>query len=147
VAIRIGGRDFIITKLSTLAHDTRQMGVILRDGITQRDHETDADFGNRLLGHLLASGTFFEVMGGLLMPAGMDPERWGPEVFAATASFLGRIDDPVEKARAYPIMMEIFRDFFVSGRRSSASTPPSSLSEAAMGELLDQMTLSASGAI
>lgn len=148
--ITLGGRTFVPVTGSTLAHDTWYMGLVSRtglDAIVRRDDETEPEFGTRLLRALLASGAIVELLGGMLVPTGTVPTEWTPQLAAETAAFIGGLEDPQEKDKAYPLMIECWSRFFQNGRRSSASSPPSSMSGEDMTHLLERMTATATGGL
>jgi hypothetical protein len=147
--IVLGGRRFVPLTESTLAHDTWYKGLVFRNGMhtmVRGSDESESDYGLRLLAALHQNGYMWELLGGLLLPEGTSHQHWTPEVSAEITDFIGHLDDPAEKERAYPLARELWWGFFARGRNSSRSSPPSSPVEEELTGLLAQMSATASGA-
>jgi hypothetical protein len=128
----MGGRIFRPIGESTVEHDYRFMG-LLRDLGFDDPHklssETPERFARRLLNDLLASGRALEALGYLLIPEGVDSERWTPDLGQETAAFLGQLSKPADKAQVRALTLSFLADFFARGLGSwdlsaSSSTEP-----------------------
>ncbi len=137
--IRIGGRDFEGIERSTLEHDAycmRELRLAGLDAVALRPGESAELFGARLLYDVVSSGRLFELLGGLVVPLGMQAEAWTPAVAEDTATFLKRLIDPAEKEKAQRLILNILLPFFIdalgssgaSSASSAESEPPSSSS-------------------
>ncbi|CAJ0862080.1 hypothetical protein R77567_01615 [Ralstonia sp. LMG 32965] len=127
--ITIQGREFVPMKNGTFAHDiwitrkTREAGLA---DIRQEPGESHDQFIERIAAIAWGSGAMLEILGGTLLPAGMEPKDWTPEVAAATGAFFGSVTDEASKRQLRSQIGGVIFLFFVSGLSSSETSPKSS---------------------
>lgn len=127
--ITIQGREFVPMKNGTFAHDiwitrkTREAGLA---DIRQEEGESHEHFIERIASIAWGSGAMLEILGGMLLPAGMEPKDWTPEIAAATGAFFGSVTDEASKRQLRSQIGGVIFLFFVSGLSSSGISPKSS---------------------
>ena len=148
----LAGRAFVPVGESTIVHDTtitKLLRAAKLDASQARTDETPEEFGFRVLQQILDADALLPILACLIIPAEAAPERpgllrgwaealgilrpvarstgWTPEVQAATAAFLGDLDEPEDKARVYRLVAELLFPFLKAGLapllRSPASSP------------------------
>jgi len=122
--ISLGGRRFFrLTKGSTVEHDLWLMKRTTASGLIDAkmwSGETPESYAQRLLSMAIEGGVVLEMLGGLLLPEGLLPEEWTPQMGEETARFLGAITDDREKSLVNQLVLSILIDFFAIGLLSSA---------------------------
>lgn len=147
--ITLGGRRFAVYESTSVAQDSAIAELLARAGI---DPFAPAAAGESeeaaalAFGAIHGAGVMLPLLGCMLLPEGSRGgrrsrlrralERWGvvrrapaawtPELAAATAEFLGGIDDPRDKGQIYAIFAQVLIPFFVGGTSSSWRSPGSS---------------------
>lgn len=117
----LGGRKFAVLGVSTLGHDIwfralrRTAGLV---DLVQGEGERAADFVERILDQLAASGKTFQFLGGLLVPEGTGPEGWTPELAEDTGRFIAGLTGEKDKAQVRMLISQVAIDFFVNGMTS-----------------------------
>jgi hypothetical protein len=127
--LKIGGRTFQVTGESTARHDMWTMRQIAACGlnvVNQAEGETEEAFIYRLYMTALQTGDVFLLLGGLLIPEGMDPLKWTPETAAATANFLASLTASEDKGKLRILLASALMPFFMGGHRSSMTSRNSS---------------------
>jgi hypothetical protein len=96
-AIHISGREFKPVTDSTLEHDIWTVQQLDRAGLRNMvmgEDETPDVFANRMMNALMMSGAVFELLGGLLMPAGVKGKDWTPDMAAETGRLFAAATGP-----------------------------------------------------
>jgi hypothetical protein len=123
----IGGRTLQLVGEGTARHDAWVMRQIAACGLNtvkqQGEEETDEEFQFRLYKTALQTGDIFMLLGGLLVPVGTAPTAWTREMATETGNFLGETTDPADKAKLRILLVSALLPFFLSGRRSSKTSP------------------------
>lgn len=111
------------------------------DGLTMEPEEPPEEFAERLLGALVADGNVLKLLGCLLVPPAIVPRRgvrrilrapgetpraWSPELCEETASYLGTLTSPEDKAKVRNLVLTLLAHFFESGIVSLWTTETSS---------------------
>ena len=130
-AVVIGGRRFLPLIDGNLAHDLEVLALKVEAGISElevRDGEAPEDFIVRIQDELWRSRKVLQLLGCLLIPEELDPDKWTPQDAEDTARFLGTVKG-TDKAKAGPLVLDLILHFFESGmlsfwtsRSSSAAT-------------------------
>jgi len=105
----------------TVEHDFWMMAQIREAGLHAVEFEPGSDVGEvveELLGRCLASGKAILLLSGLLLPEGMKPEEWKPEVAQEIAAHIGKITAADEKAQLKPLIASMLVGFFKTGLAS-----------------------------
>jgi len=126
--IEIGGRKFSSWDASTARQDDF-VGSLLPRAFGQGSDENEDAFARRILEEMRESGQTNVLLGGLMLPEGMTPAEWRPEVAAHTAEFLDGITDPEDKATRGALVLDLVIHFFVSGLISLERSTRSSAAE------------------
>lgn len=77
----------------------------------------------RLFNAISGSGKLFELLGASLVPEGVDPLEWSPELAKRTADTLKRVTAPEAKALLVRSVVELVKAFFLAGLVSSVTSP------------------------
>ncbi len=104
-----------------MRHDVFTMRQIAACGLNtlrQTEYETSEQFQYRLYLTALQTGDIFLLLGSLLVPEGMDPLEWNPEIAAQTGNFLAALTDQADKAKLRILLASALMPFFLGGRRS-----------------------------
>ncbi len=114
----LGGREFRSLSQSTIEHDMWVVARMRMAGIHefyQHENETQFAFATRVINELIDSGQALEILGGLLLPAELDPLDWTPKVAAETAAFIRKLTDPEDKNLVQLLISRMLVDFFETG--------------------------------
>lgn len=123
--LRIGGAVWRVVKNSTLEHDFCALRAARAVGVSETGllpGETAEGFAERLLYLVIDGGQVFELLGCMLLPESVPDERWTPEEAARTATFLGALRDPEDKAAVQSLVASLLIGFFSDGLRSSSAS-------------------------
>lgn len=128
-SVVLGGRTFTRLEDGTVEHDFWMMAQIREAGLHAIEFEPGSDVGEvveELLGRCLASGKAILLLSGLLLPEGMAPEEWEPEVAQDIAAHIGKITAADEKAKLKPLIASMLIGFFKTGLASLKTSLKSS---------------------
>lgn len=126
----LGGRAFAPIKNGTMKRDLAMIGIeeaagLLPD-VEPLPGEDARAFAERMVLIVTRSGKFCDLLGGLMIPAELDPKAWTPEIGAQTAAHIEMVDDPAEKEILRGLAASLLASFFVKGRPFSKTFPMSS---------------------
>jgi|SRR6185312_10974567 len=124
--ITIEGKRFVPMQNGTFAHDiwlTRKIREAGLSDITLGADETQEKFIERIAISAYESGIALLLMGGLLIPADMEPRQWSPELAEQTAAFFGEVTDPESKQVLRTQIASALFYFFASALASSRTSP------------------------
>lgn len=124
----IAGRTFVSLQNSTFEHDIWMTRKIRESGLANAfisEGEASDEFAERLTTEVISSGVALELLGGLFVPQGTDPEDWTPELGKETAAFFGRVTDAPSKALLRGQIASMLVYFFVNGLASLRISPKS----------------------
>lgn len=127
--VALGGRKFTRLDSGTVEHDFWMMAQIREAGLHQISFTPGSDVEevvDELLGRCLSSGKAVLLLSGLLLPEGMTPQEWKPEVALEIAAHIGKITDTEEKAQLRPLVASMLIGFFKTGLASLKISPKSS---------------------
>lgn len=127
--IVIEGRAFEQIKNGTFTHDIWVTRKVREAGLADaalREGESHDEFIERLATIAWESGAVLEILGGMMMPAGIDPKEWTPALAAQTAEFFGNVTDEASKRELRMKIGGILAFFFVSALSSSPTSTKSS---------------------
>lgn len=127
--LTLGGREFEPMTVTTIEHDFWLMSRIRTAGLDAMEkgaEESPEEFVARILDQVIDSGSAFEVLGGLLMPAQLPPQQWTPAVAVETAKFIRGLTDPIDKAKVQSQMIAVLIGFFANGLTSLTTSRKSS---------------------
>jgi hypothetical protein len=150
--ITLGGRKFRPIVQGSILHDEWVMSRVLRSGLggaVPLAGESPEDFGKRVLAALTVSQLQREIFAGVCIPSALGDAEWTEEVAAETATFLGPLNSPEDKATLQVFILSTLVPFLESGfasRRSSAISSPASPGAGSSGTTYDPATTSANGA-
>ena len=96
-----------------------------------------------LLDRVILGGYALRLLGGLLLPEGMNPREWTPEVAAGITAHLELLTDREEKNQIRPLVASMLAGFFTSGLASLRTSSASS--SATKGEADEPGSASAGG--
>ena len=121
--IELGGRRFKRLECSTVKHDFWLMSQVREAGLDQvriasKKREDVEAAMEALLDRVILGGYALRLLGGLLLPEGMDPREWTPEVAAGITAHLELLTDPDEKSQIRPLVASMLAGFFASGLAS-----------------------------
>lgn len=125
----LGGKAFVPIGASTVEHDLEYQRMVLRVGFDRvgiLEGELEADYALRLYDQVVRSGCALPLIGVLMIPEGVAPEAWTPELGRETSEHVARVTDPAEKAQVNAIILQLVTDFFERGLRFSKTFPTSS---------------------
>lgn len=141
--IEIGGKRFTHVTDWTVEQDWWLMQRIRKAGLDQiavGDGDPDSiaeSISHAAADKLAASGLALEILGGLLLPEGMDPSQWTPALAADTTAHLGRQTGADARQAVRAVASWAIVSFFANGLTSFLTSRPSS--KVASGQaLLDQ---------
>lgn len=124
----IEGKRFVTMQNGTFAHDiwlTRKIREAGLAGIAIGDDESQDQFIERIAISAYESGVALDLLGGLFLPAAVEPRDWTPELAAQTSEFFGNVTDPdAKQALRMQIASALFY-FFASALASSKTSPKS----------------------
>ena len=127
--ITLGGRDFEPMTVTTIEHDFWLMSRIRTAGLDALEKgadESPEEFVARILQQIIDSGSAFDVLGGMLIPAQLRPQQWTPAIADETAKFIRELTDPIDKAKVQSQMIAILIGFFEGGLASLTTSRKSS---------------------
>ncbi|HEX7647394.1 MAG TPA: hypothetical protein VF450_08305 [Noviherbaspirillum sp.] len=100
--LTIEGKRFVPLANGTFAHDIwitkkiREAG-LAGDVLAMREGETQDQLIERVAISAYESGLALQLLGGLLIPADVDPRAWTPELAMQSAEFFGNVTDAEAK--------------------------------------------------
>lgn len=124
--ITVEGKRFVTLQNGTFAHDIWLTKKIREAGLANvkiEDGETEDQFIDRIAKTAYESGEALSMLGGLLIPAGIDPREWSPELAQHTAEFFGNVTDPQSKQVLRTQIASALFYFFLSALASSKTSP------------------------
>ena len=130
-AIELGGRRFQRLEGSTVKHDFWLMAQAREAGLDQvriaskKRDDVEAAM-EELLDRVILGGYALRLLGGLLLPEGMNPREWTPEVAAGITAHLESLTDREEKNQIRPLVASMLAGFFTSGLASLRTSGASS---------------------
>jgi hypothetical protein len=127
--LTLGGRDFEPMTVTTIEHDFWLMSRIRAaglDAIEKGAEESPEEFVARIMHQVIDSGSAFEVLGGMLIPAQLPPQEWTPAIADETAKFIRELTDPIDKTKVQSQMIAILIGFFANGLTSLTTSRKSS---------------------
>jgi len=131
--LTLGGRIYRPLTISTLERDNYMMSRVIMAGITKltmRHDETPTDFVQRILASLIVSGHMMDVLGGLLLPEGVEDMAWTPELAIRTGRELAMLTADEDKTTVRTLTITLLVSFLKGGLISLwQSAPPSETSE------------------
>jgi hypothetical protein len=145
--ITIEGKRFVPLRNGTFAHDiwlTRKIREAGLSNISIGDGETPDQFIERIAIVAHESGISLQLLGGLLLPEGVEERNWTPELAESTAQFFGNVTDPEGKRILRTQIASALFYFFANALASS----PTSLkfgTEMKKGERQESEGVSTSG--
>jgi len=144
----IGGRAFVPITESTVEHDLYFHGLAGRAGLRfeKHEHESAADFGERVLEETIQSGKALELVGCLIVPEEVGVDDWTPEEARKTAAFIGKLRGEEDKARVRALILSLLMDFFRCGLASIWTSPKSSRTSPTSPRVNGAPTATATGA-
>ena len=92
----------------------------------QHAGETAQAFAQRMFLAAASDPTFFELLGGILMPAEAEPDGWTPVMAAQTGRFLSAVKSKADKQRVKEAVVTALASFFGTGLFSIKTSPKSS---------------------
>lgn len=117
--VTLGGRTFVkFDDGWTVGHDIWMDGQICRAGLNQltiMSGESTEQFCRRIMETAVMNGQALALLGGLLLPEGVVPKDWTPEIAESTASFIEGLTMPSDKLAVQTLMASMMLGFFVSG--------------------------------
>lgn len=117
-AVELGGRRFTRLVDSTVRHDFWLMSQARKAGLNRIEAKpgtTVEDFVDEILGRLMDSDMTFILLGGLLVPEGLDMKSWTPAVAADVTAHLEQLTESVDKETIKPLTASMLIGFFQSG--------------------------------
>ena len=130
--VEIGGRRFAHVTDWTVEQDWWLMQRIRKAGLDQivvDDANPDAiaeSISQAAADKLADSGLALEILGGLLLPDGMDPSQWTPQLAAETTAHLGRQTGAEARHAVRAVASWAILSFFSNGLTSFVTSRPSS---------------------
>ena len=129
--IELGGRRFQRLEGSTVKHDFWLMAQAREAGLDQvriasKKREDVEAAMEELLDRVILGGYALRLLGGLLLPDGMNPREWTPEVAAGITAHLELLTDREEKNQIRPLVASMLAGFFTSGLASLRTSGASS---------------------
>jgi hypothetical protein len=128
-SITINGKNFKPVTNSTMRHDIWVQGQIEKTGVMHIaiwEGELPEEYAMRVFRQAAMNGDVFLLLGGLLMPAELDPVSWTMEMAEATAKHLGNVTSDTDKAIVQMQINSALTSFFVTGLSSLMISPRSS---------------------
>ena len=119
--VMLAGHAYAPLLVSTIEHDFWLMSHIRAarlDALTKAEDESAEEFVSRILHEVIDSGSAFELLGGMLIPANVPVEQWTPERANETAAFIRKLTDPEDKAKVQAQLISLLIGFFESGLSS-----------------------------
>ena len=132
-----GGQTFVEMDETTQEHDewmSAEWRKAAIGSLVSTPGEPREAYAERLTDEMVASGKMRRMIAGMLLPAGMDPVEWTPEVAEEVAGVLAKLTDPAEKAELRARTAELLKDFFVAGLLSLSDSSAASGSQEARPE-------------
>lgn len=127
--ITLGGRKFRPVTQGSIANDCWVMGRVHRAGlhsVPRAENESLEDWAREVLAAVMRSGQMLELLGGLLVPVELEDAGWTEDVARQTATFIGGLTAPEDKATMQGLTLSVLVPFFESGLASSRSSDASS---------------------
>jgi hypothetical protein len=124
--ITIGGRAFKGAKNSTMEHDVFVQGMIAKAKLGRLEMlpaETPEDFALRIFRRAAVNSDVFLLLGGLLLPAELQPAQWTEDVAKETAHFLRKLTDENDKKIVQGQILGAIMGFFQKGLAYSVTSP------------------------
>jgi hypothetical protein len=128
-AVGLGGKRFVRVENSTVRHDFWLMAQARKAGLNRIEAKaggTVEDFVDEILGRLLDSDMVFVLLGGLLVPEGLDMKDWTPKVAEDVSRHLELLTSQEDKEAIKPLTASMLIGFFRSGIASLRTSQPSS---------------------
>lgn len=125
----LGGHQYSVLAQGTLEHDHYLMTRVRASGLhhLKRDpNDTTEEHAMKVLAQVIDAGEAMALLGGLIIPVGMDPTDWRPRVAEDIAERLRRLTDPEEKAIANGLLLSALMDFFPDEPDSTKTSRTSS---------------------
>jgi hypothetical protein len=116
--ITIAGQKFKPITNSTMRHDIWTQGQLERAGLSRVNleaGETPEEFAMRVLRQAAMNSDIFLLLGGLIMPADVEPLKWTVEMAHETGEFLGNVTEPLDKAMVQAQINAALTTFFATG--------------------------------
>jgi hypothetical protein len=124
--LKLAGKEFQTVSRGTIEWDVEiyrsLQGAGLSD-ITLHLGETPEQLAQRIFRSVMASGSAFEILGCVLVPAGMDPLDWTPSLQRETAAFIRRLNSDEDKAAINGQIVSLIASFFRQGLLSVKTFP------------------------
>ncbi len=127
--IELDGRRFVPYFKTSMAHGDWFIPLAMAAGVDKveiiPDEPVEA-YAERMLRAVWPSGKLLDLLGGLLLPEGLDPREWTPAVAADIAKHLRQLVEPDDKEKAHRLLGDMLAGFFRSGSASLKTSPTSS---------------------
>lgn len=117
-AVELGGRRFVRVENSTVRHDFWLMGQARKAGLNRIEAKpgtTVEDFVDEILGRLMDSDLALVLLGGLLVPEGLDMKDWTPATAAEVTRHIELLTAKEDKDAVKPLTASMLIGFFRSG--------------------------------
>lgn len=114
----LGKRRFFSAPVCTIQHSFFTAGLLRRSGLDRlqvEPGEAAEDFATRIVLETLAGGEALQLLGCLLLPEGIEPSSWRPELAQETAEFIGGLTAEEDHALVRSILIQALLSFFESG--------------------------------
>ena len=128
--IVLGGRAYVTAQDITIGQEIRVRGLLSASGLDDlpmHEHESAEDYVRRLLDHLTGSPQVLELMGTLILPDGMKPGEWTPDVARETAAHISKLTSLEDRVHFQTMVSAAFLGFLESGLISLERSLTSSL--------------------
>jgi hypothetical protein len=116
--MELGGRAFVVASEGTIEWDitllTLLQGLGLAD-VVLHPGETHEQLAQRIFRTLTSTPKIFDVLGCVLIPQGVDPFTWSPEMQRETATHLKRLHAKIDKDAINSQIVSMVTSFFVQG--------------------------------
>lgn len=117
--ITLGGRRFTPIQEVTIEWEEFVLPRLRRAGLlsamTLQEGETLGDFALRIRLQFLESMELRPLLGAFLLPDGVTPEAWTPELAMETAEHLKRVSAPGDREKIHNLATTLLIDFFAEG--------------------------------
>ena len=127
----LGGKLYRVADMDrrTLIHDVHLRQLMQRTGLDRtlpERGEAAEEYSGRLVAGLLSSGALCDLLGLYLLPASKSEEDWTPELGAAVAAEVARVNTDDDRRLAQQLGAEAVLGFFLRELRSIVIFPSSS---------------------
>ncbi|MBS0364904.1 MAG: hypothetical protein JSR67_03660 [Proteobacteria bacterium] len=124
--VKLGGREFQPVDQSTIEWDFTLYSIMQGAGLSDivlHEGEQPEQLAQRIYRSVLASGSAFDMLGCLLVPAAVDPLTWSPALMRETAAFVRQLSDPADKQEVSRQIVGLITGFFHGGLLSITTSP------------------------